>query len=106
MSEKTFFYYILVLHHTKFHSSTLKIERWRGVLEAVSVEIRNNISTGHLPAYVWKLNFETLCEAWLAHDSPKIVGDVQLYSSITLFETFHRSEHRIFTRAPVPLKKK
>ena len=31
MSGNNFFYCTLVLHHTKFHGSTLKIERRRGV---------------------------------------------------------------------------
>ena len=53
MSGNNFFYYTLVLHHTKFHSPILKIERRRGVLGAVSVEIRNDFFSGHLPAYVW-----------------------------------------------------
>ena len=70
MSGNNFFYYTLVLHHTKFHTSTLKIKRWRGVLGAVSVEIRNIFFSGHLPAYVWQLCFETLCGASLRHYLP------------------------------------
>ena len=42
--EITFFYHILVLHHTKFHSSTLKIEHRRGVqtLKPLSGRLSSN----------------------------------------------------------------